>query len=407
MNITVLDVRPHAFHSAPIFLKEDDFEEIQTCPACAAEKDLRVLASTQGKLACSLEVSCCKSCSHIYLSRRPSEAWVQHYYSHTWDTGRSSQAPVQWWEATNNLLRRNRITRRVGRAARIIREDLPRVVYPGTARFMHMLGGVGDTDGYEFPRGRRLLEIGTGYGLTLSFLRDIGFETFGTEANAHRASECRKKGLKVLQTEIDNLDPLQPFAPFDFVYSAHVFEHLTDLSRMMHSVDALVEEGALLYIEVPHTPIAEDILLRSHIPVHYHLFSASSLCGLMRRFGFEPVRILADVSLHILAQKGGPHSAIGDVTIPSAPECIVHGLQHLVTERDPILAHYRQFEMELRRVSDGSVIYTRPFPYGSSKAAASLTNEFVLQSESSENHGLWPLRFLHATNQAPIWVKQQ
>jgi hypothetical protein len=94
---------------------------------------------------------------------------------------------------------------------------------------------------------------------------------------------------------------------------------------------------------------------------------------------------------------------LGNVEISADPKHMVHGLDVVAAERDPLLVRYDQFRVEIFRRKDGVKLYTRPFPYGVMPTADTDRNEFAIQIEPDSE--IWPIRFLHSSDQAPIWVK--
>jgi hypothetical protein len=189
------------------------------------------------------------------------------------------------------------------------------------------------------------------------------------------------------------------------VYSSHVFEHLTDLDRLMQALVPLVTDRGFVYIEVPHSPLAEDIVLRSHIPVHLHMFSAESLIALLRRHGLEPVRILADLNLHVVAQKSGTVTPVARTRIPAEPEALIHGLEVVANESADFLVQFDQYRVDITRVDDGRLVFSRVFPYGNIDSVDGDKNQFVLRRRDGTEAELLPLTFAHATPRPPIWVK--
>lgn len=403
MQLRVLDVKLRGYHSDPIYLGPADLEELSCCPACTASDQQRHLALAAGSDAEGLRVTFCPQCGHAYLSRRPTQDWFQAYYATQWDTHGSRAAP-SLSHRMRRRIQRVGLARRAVRAGRVLQRDVPGAMYPGPARLLQMISGLGPVEGDSFPAGRKLLEIGSGYGAALAFFRDAGLEVYGTEASAHRAAACRALGLDVQQTSITNLDPVAHHAPFDFVYSSHVFEHLTDLDRMMAGVARLVKEGGFVYIEVPHSLLAEDLVLRSHIPVHLHMFSAASLIAVLQRAGLQPVRVLADVNLHVVAHKGEIATPIGRTRIPTMPEDLVHGLESVAGEQGDVRVRFDQYQIDVSRADDNATLYSRPFPYGNLTSVDGDRNEFRLRFDGADE-SQWPIRFVHATPQPPIWVK--
>lgn len=403
MRLRVHDVRLRDYHSSALFLDDDAFEELSSCPACAASDEQSCVATVEGRSRQSVQLAHCARCSHSYLSRRPNPEWFQRFYASEWDSAGRQGGRRRTVASLRTALQQQPLPRRAVRAARVLRRDVPGVLYPGPARLMQMVSGLGGVAGDAFPTGKKLLEIGSGYGAALSWFSEAGLQTWGTEASAHRVAACRAKGLNVVQTSILDLDPVVKDAPYDFVYSSHVVEHITDLDRLMEALHPLVADGGFVYIEVPHSPIAEDVLQRTHIPVHAHLFSASSLSTLLRRFGLQPVRVLADVNLHIVAQKTEQTGPLQDVSIPSRPVDLVHGLDLLDDASGPVRVRYNQYRVEISKVSDGDSLYSRRFSYGVHDVADDDHNEFVVEREDSS--ALLPLEIVHDSEQAPIWVK--
>jgi 2-polyprenyl-3-methyl-5-hydroxy-6-metoxy-1,4-benzoquinol methylase len=405
MNVNILEARLRGFHRDPIYLDPDEIEKVDSCPACASREGQRVLAVARGLKDQALQLGQCTSCSHVYLQSRPTAEWFDKYYSEDWDTGSTSQNQVKVASRARRMMRRNRFITKAVRAQRVLRHDMPAILHPSPARLMQMISGLGEVKGDEFPYGWKLLDIGCGYGGSLLFLHEFGLDTWGTEANAHRAAVARSLGLNVIHTIGDDFSPVQSAAPFDLVYSSHVFEHLADLDRMMEAIDPLVSPDGFVYLEVPHGPVTEDIIIRTHIPVHCHLFSASSLSALLRRYGYHPVRVLVDTNLHLVARRSEEPIGIHDVSVPAGSERIVHGLFDAIGEPDTLKIAYEQHHIEVRRSIDDSLVYKRNFPYGVYPVGVQGRDEFLIEIEAKNDREPWPIYFQHPTYQAPIWMK--
>jgi cyclopropane-fatty-acyl-phospholipid synthase len=72
--------------------------------------------------------------------------------------------------------------------------------------------------------GRRLLDLGSGWGPLLSFAREQGAEGVGVTLSSAQAAACRRDGLEVHLTDARELDR-ESFGPFDSVASLGAFEH--------------------------------------------------------------------------------------------------------------------------------------------------------------------------------------
>lgn len=103
--------------------------------------------------------------------------------------------------------------------------------------------------------GRRMLEVGCGFGFILATLADE-FETFGVDISAHAIEQCSritpKSRCAVANLEHGLPDFLQP-ASFDLILACYVFEHLHDPLVSMIRIVSLLRPGGHLFFAVPNT----------------------------------------------------------------------------------------------------------------------------------------------------------
>src|SRR5919107_978372 len=72
--------------------------------------------------------------------------------------------------------------------------------------------------------GRRVLDLGCGWGALLAFVRSRGGEGVGVTLSAAEVEACRRHGLKVHLKDARTLTP-EDFGSFDAVASLGAFEH--------------------------------------------------------------------------------------------------------------------------------------------------------------------------------------
>lgn len=115
----------------------------------------------------------------------------------------------------------------------------------------------------ELPlAGKKLLEIGSGFGVSLAVMtRDFNVDAYGIEP----ASEGFDSSLACARSlfEANGLDPARvidavgedlPFADatFDVVYSNNVLEHTTRPSLVLQEAMRVLKPGGRLYVEIPN-----------------------------------------------------------------------------------------------------------------------------------------------------------
>jgi SAM-dependent methyltransferase len=111
-------------------------------------------------------------------------------------------------------------------------------------------------------RGKKLLEIGSGYGVSLALmLKVFGADATGVEPASLGFGESFLGARAILTA--NELDPSRvidaagedlPFADgsFDVVYSNNVLEHTTNPARVLREAVRVLKPGGTLYFEVPN-----------------------------------------------------------------------------------------------------------------------------------------------------------
>lgn len=103
--------------------------------------------------------------------------------------------------------------------------------------------------------GRRMLEVGCGFGFILATL-EHEFETFGVDISAHAIAQCARvtPGSRCAVANLEEgLPPHLEPGTFDLVLACYVFEHLHDPPAAMARVARLLRPGGTLFFSVPNT----------------------------------------------------------------------------------------------------------------------------------------------------------
>ena len=122
-------------------------------------------------------------------------------------------------------------------------------------------------------RGRRVLDVGSGYGGMLISMAEQGAEVVGVEIDAERAQMGRQRladlGMDIPYLLGDICDPktCAQLGTFDTVVCQDVLEHVLDPSTVIASLCALLTPGGNIFVQIPNK-YGVDQLLKDH---HYAL----------------------------------------------------------------------------------------------------------------------------------------
>lgn len=138
----------------------------------------------------------------------------------------------------------------------------------------------------------RVLEVGSGYGDILIYLKSRGCSVLGTDLSASGAAKAADYGVEV---RVGNLADLKlPAQSFDAVILCHCLEHVPDPNAELAELHRLLAPGGQLHIAVPNgsaTRLVTDGVEWMHLshPFHFWFFDPENLVALVRRHGFEPI----------------------------------------------------------------------------------------------------------------------
>lgn len=108
--------------------------------------------------------------------------------------------------------------------------------------------------------GRRILDLGCGWGPLLAFIQDRGAEGVGVTLSAAQAESCRRHGLEARIRDARAVDR-ETFGPFDAVASLGAFEHFCSpedyragrqddvYARLFQNVATALPAGGRFYLQ--------------------------------------------------------------------------------------------------------------------------------------------------------------
>jgi SAM-dependent methyltransferase len=140
-------------------------------------------------------------------------------------------------------------------------------------------------------RGMRVLEVGSGFGDLLVYLRSRGCDVLGTDLSPAAAAKAREYGLEVRVGALRSL--ALPAARFDVVIMNHSLEHVPDPNDEVAEAARVLVPGGRLHVAVPNGAavrlrLDETAWVHLSAPLHYWFFDARSLAALLERHGLRP-----------------------------------------------------------------------------------------------------------------------
>lgn len=158
----------------------------------------------------------------------------------------------------------------------------------------------------------RVLDVGCGFGGFVELMATRGWDAEGVDPSASVVTAAMRKGRRVRLGTLEDV-PLD-HGPYDAVTMFYVLEHLSDPMGALRKVSALLIDGGILVVRVPHTtpivrllaPFGLDGALYDP-PFHLFDFSPTVLRTMLHRTGFDDVR-----------------------TFPGQPTVPAHGAQRVI-----------------------------------------------------------------------------
>jgi len=146
----------------------------------------------------------------------------------------------------------------------------------------------------KLPKNAKILEVGCGEGNILEILLKRGCEIWGVEPNPKASEICKKKGLNVLCSSLEEANFGN--GSFEVVIMSQVLEHLPSPKRSLKEVNRIVKHGGKVYIYCPN---AESYLSKFfgkywhgwHIPFHFYNFTQKTIFKLTNDVGFNIKKI--------------------------------------------------------------------------------------------------------------------
>jgi SAM-dependent methyltransferase len=229
----------------------------------------------------------CAGCGHHYLNPRPTPDCIHHYYPETYGPHHLAEPAESPPEAGAAIAGAGKQPWYLSPPVRRI-PGLRRLYYWLSESYAQIIPGVGGSP-------KRALELGCADGRFLERLEREGWEAEGVEPAEEPARLAQARGLRV---HIGRLEPGRMQAGhFDAVFVWMVLEHLHDPLATLREIRRVTKDSGWLVFSVPNFACWERRVFGRYwyalqLPTHLHHFNPATLRQILRRSGFDCVRVI-------------------------------------------------------------------------------------------------------------------
>lgn len=149
-------------------------------------------------------------------------------------------------------------------------------------------------------KGKRVLDIGSGEGALAAHLAAVGNEVIAVERDARLASAATKRGVHVVNRDIEH-DDLEDLGLFDVIVCADVLEHLVEPELALFKIKRRLAPGGSLVCSIPNVafyPVRFKLLLGRFRYIdggimdrtHLHFYTRATAKEFIEGAGFKVTR---------------------------------------------------------------------------------------------------------------------
>lgn len=147
-------------------------------------------------------------------------------------------------------------------------------------------------------KGKKILDIGCGYGELLLFAKEKGMEVTGVEVSDSPVDYLKEKGIPVILSDVTNdFSKIELTEKYDIVTLVNVLEHIADPYHYLLNIrEYLLAPSGILLIEVPNEFNEFQLAANQKYdlnnwwisyPAHINYFSYDSLANLLQAASYE------------------------------------------------------------------------------------------------------------------------
>jgi 2-polyprenyl-3-methyl-5-hydroxy-6-metoxy-1,4-benzoquinol methylase len=139
---------------------------------------------------------------------------------------------------------------------------------------------------------KKLLDIGSGSGAFLDVAKSRGWKVEGIEFNKGLVTSCKKRGLNVANSNLD--EQIKKQLEYNLISMWHVFEHIENIHSTLEQIKILLAEKSLLFILVPQLDSLANRMKGKAAKTfcgytHLNFFNVDTLSLVLEMHGFEVI----------------------------------------------------------------------------------------------------------------------
>jgi len=161
-----------------------------------------------------------------------------------------------------------------------------------------------------------LLELGCAYGHLLEEAKRKGFKkVLGIEVSKNAIDICRKKGIDVIQADINRLKDLKISSFYSVIAAYSIIEHLENPYAFFKNIKKVMEPDGILIFRVPETDLKTGP--RLSFLDHFWHFTKFSIRKILSDNNFKIKEIFPSGKFKGIRHKG----TVRSITIVATPDC--------------------------------------------------------------------------------------
>lgn len=230
------------------------------CPVCSSTSTYykHTLYDDRYGFEGYFKLQICNKCDHVYLSGAPIESALEDLYTNFYP--RKSFNPDNF------------------RA------------YKKEKTFQNWLLGGNSAACQSVTPNSRVLDIGCGYGESLAYMKSIGCDVYGIDADRNVREIAKKFGFKI-HIGIFN-SSIYELAFFDFVIMNQVIEHVANINETFVAISKILKPGGRCVLSTPNAngwgaKLFGSKWINWHAPYHQQFISFKSIHILAEIHGFQ------------------------------------------------------------------------------------------------------------------------